>query len=114
MTEKPLHIQQAEGLRHLADAIEAAPEVGASLTYALRSMNDFIVEDDARPREELRAFHAAMKAAGAEVSVKNSERGCEVRAKFPGGVVVTLSASAAVMAGAQPNLPAYEPLVIED
>jgi hypothetical protein len=104
--EAPLHIRQAEGLRQLADAIEQNPAVGARLTYALRSMTDFIVEDDLQAPSELRAFHAAMKAAGADVNIKNGEDACRVRATFPGAVVVTLQASAEMMAGAaaQPGL----------
>jgi hypothetical protein len=113
-SEAPLHIRQAEGLRQLADAIEQNPAVGARLTYALRSMTDFIVEDDLQAPPELRAFHAAMKAAGADVNIKNGERGCAVRATFPGAVVVTLQASAEMMAGQQPNPVSYEPLVVED
>jgi hypothetical protein len=114
MNDKPLHIRQAEGLRLFADAIEQNPDLGGHLSFALRSMHDFIVNDDAQPYVELRAFHAAMKAAGADVAVKNGYDKCEVKATFLGAVVVSLSANAAVMAGQQPNPVSYEPLVVED
>lgn len=113
-SKTPLHIRQAEGLRQLANAFEQNPNLGTQMAYALRSMYDFIVNDDAQPYVELRAFHAAMKAAGANVDVKNGDDKCEVKATFLGAVVVTLSAKAAMMAGQQPNPVSYEPLVVED
>jgi hypothetical protein len=112
--QQPLHIRQAEGLRKLADAIEANPGLSTYMRFPMRNFDAYLVSDEDQPRATLRTFHAAMTAAGADVVIKNGTNKCEIQAVFHDAFVVTMSATAAVMAGEKPNVVAYEPLVIED
>lgn len=44
--EKPLHVQQAEGLRALAAFVEANPELAERLAYSLGNMSEPVYGDD--------------------------------------------------------------------
>lgn len=104
--EIPLHVQQAADLRKLAEMVENHPEIADHMSFALRTMDNYIVRGDARA--PLRAFHAAGLATGGDVSIADSGIRCLVKVVF-GVVTVTLSADADLMAGVTPK-PKYAPL----
>jgi hypothetical protein len=107
--EIPLHIQQAEGLRALAEMIEQHPEIAKELSYALHNILSPIVRSNPDPRGTLLTFHGIAKASGAETGIENGVESCSVQIKF-GPVAVKVYAPAARMAGQKPA-PKYAPLL---
>ena len=106
--ETPLYVRQAEGLRALADMIEANPDI--DLDFALRHIGqplNWRVQD---PRQTLVTFHDASTAYGAEVNIHNGPDRCMVTAVFD-AVRVQMWAAAANLAG-EPQSVQYEPLVL--
>lgn len=75
--EPPLNVQQAAGLRALADAVEGSEELGDTLNVVLRYMS-LVVNRDARSRLELIA--RVLGEAGFTIGIENAERQCTVRA----------------------------------
>lgn len=45
--QQPLHVRQAEGLRALADFVEANPDLADELDYPLRHLSDPILDEGA-------------------------------------------------------------------
>lgn len=113
MTDKPLHIQQAEGLRQLADMIENNPEIAKHVDYALRYML-LPASGNSDAREQLTTVATIAKTTNASVEISNDADSCHVHVRF-GPVGIDMYANAARMAGLpQPKPAAYQPLVVED
>ncbi len=101
--------QQAAGLRALADLLEWHPELAERLSFALCHMGQPLVERDGDVRGVLEEFRAAAEDSPAMVTVVNDPDRCRVVADFGGGVRVTMSADADLMAGT-PQPATYLPL----
>jgi hypothetical protein len=110
-SETPLHIQQAEGLRQLADMIEQNPEIAHTLRAAFSSFGVCVREN---ARAELAGLYRALKTAGGEPRLDNKIDECRVSGKLA-AVNVYAWASAEWMKDNEPKrVVAYEPLVVED
>ncbi len=71
--KKPLHIQQADGLRALADMIEKHAEVGKLLTYSLRQISQPTGSVD-DPKAEMATFARAAAKCGAKVRKNGGDK----------------------------------------
>lgn len=91
--EKPLHTKQAEGLRALADYIEANPELGNELQYSLRNISEPITCDD--PIALLGQFARAAAHARVQNRKDGSDKYFRLELRFSEVVVVSLVASRA-------------------
>ncbi|GAB3156531.1 hypothetical protein GCM10027258_63110 [Amycolatopsis stemonae] len=107
--ETPLHVQQAEGLHRLADAVASGADMSYGMQYLVENLTSVYVSFDGPARENLTAFATGMRDAGADVEVRNEPENCTVIATF-GVLKVQKSASAKEMASESPV--AYEPLVL--
>lgn len=105
--EPPLNVQQAAGLRALADAVEANPELGDILKAQIGYLSVVVSRDSAR---RMRVFAKALAGAGAVVDIDNGENECIVKARF-GPVHVRAWARAEEMAGrVYSPAPSYPPV----
>ncbi|HVV10550.1 hypothetical protein [Amycolatopsis sp.] len=105
--------RQAAGLRALAAMIEQNPHLSQCLRFALGGMIAPLIDTDGDLRARLQAFHAAARAHGATVTVRNEQEGCHVAAEF-GAVAVRMIGTAADLAGQRPRYPDYEPLTFDE
>lgn len=99
----------AAGLRALADLLERHPELPTRLNFALRHIAQPLTTHDGDVRGALAAFRNAAEDSPATVTVVNDPDRCRVIADFGGGVRVTMSADADLMAGT-PQPATYLPL----
>lgn len=86
-TETPLHIRQAEGLRALADMIEANPEIAETMAYPLRYISAPVTSEDDEVGA-LAAFARACARAGAVIRKDGDTKWFRVIASFGSEVQV--------------------------
>lgn len=101
--------RQAAGLRALASVLERHPELAEHLAFALCHMDQPLIEHDGDVRGVLEAFRSAATDSPATVTVDNNPVRYRVTADFGGGVRLTMTADAHLMAGTPQPAP-YRPL----
>ena len=82
--EKPLHVRQAEGLRALADMVEASPEIAPLGEYCMQTLYVF----SARSAEDHAMVTRAALRHGAKVDKDIGEELYNLSLSFAGGAVV--------------------------
>lgn len=87
----PLHLRQAEGLRALADFIEANPSLAEEMAYTLSSMQDPVLKDD--PVETLAEFARAAARARIPHRKNGSDKYFRLELQFGDAVTFTPYAS---------------------